>query len=42
MTSKTEELTRRYTAEELQVDPTDSEDLSRYDDDEKQLVFPPN
>jgi hypothetical protein len=33
---------RVKTTEELQVDPTDSENNSLYDEDEKQLVIPPN
>lgn len=39
----TEELSRKHTGEDLQVDPTslDSETSSLYDDDEKQLVTPP-
>ena len=38
----TEELSRRHTGEDLQVDPAslDSETSSLYDDDEKQLVTP--
>ena len=39
----TDELSRKHTGEDLQVDPTtvDSETSSLYDDDEKQLVTPP-